>query len=302
MGGFGGRPMGDWVLVLAGFFTIGVGFAGFFLIASTPRDCNFFTPEQKQLVLARLERDRPTIFPLDVFTLREFFRAIFSLQVIIVSILFFMVGTIEFGMAMTLPSVIGQLGFNGMRAQLLGVGPFIPALYITIKAASLSDNHQSRGVITALLATVAAAGHVIFFATNNKYVAYGALYLIVAIFATTPPLFAWLANNSEPFYRRATAIALGFVAGNSGCVLSTWVFSPEDGPKYRKTATLNLIFCIGVVIVSLLNVKYLSWKNSSKAILGRREVVLQKYSEDNDGALRAWMELGDEHPDFLYSL
>jgi hypothetical protein len=53
----------------------------------------------------------------------------FSLQVIIVSILFFMVGTIEFGLAMSFPSVIGELGFNGMKAQLLGVGPFIPGLY-----------------------------------------------------------------------------------------------------------------------------------------------------------------------------
>jgi len=36
--------------------------------------------------------------------------------------------------------------------------------------------------------------------------------------------------------------------------------------------------------------------------MGRREELLEKYNKDEDGGLRAWMELGDEHPDFRYTL
>lgn len=51
---------------------------------------------------------------------------------------------------------------------------------------------------------------------KSKFVAYGALYLMVpGIYATAPVLGAWMANNSEPYYRRATSIALGFIATNS---------------------------------------------------------------------------------------
>ena len=53
-------------------------------------------------------------------------------------------------------------------------------------------------------------------AAHDKYVAYGALYLMVpGLNATTPILSAWLANNSEPYYRRATSIAVGFIAAIS---------------------------------------------------------------------------------------
>ena len=52
----------------------------------------------------------------------------------------------------------------------------------------------------------------------------------------------------------------------------------------------------------MLNVVYLSFKNKSKNRIGRREELLEKYNEDEDGGLRAWMELGDEHPDFRYTL
>jgi hypothetical protein len=53
-------------------------------------------------------------------------------------------------------------------------------------------------------------------AAKNRHVAYGSLYLIVpGVYATAPIVSAWMANNSEPYYRRATSIAFGFVATNA---------------------------------------------------------------------------------------
>ena len=53
-------------------------------------------------------------------------------------------------------------------------------------------------------------------AAHDKFVAYRALYLMVlGLSVTTPILSTWLANNSEPYYRRATNIALGFIVVNS---------------------------------------------------------------------------------------
>jgi len=86
-----------------------------------------------RLVMARLERDRPTIVPFDVFTLGEFFRGIFSPHVILVSTLLFMVGTVQFGLCMSLPAIIQELGFDGTKARLLGGGPFllgVPSVYL----------------------------------------------------------------------------------------------------------------------------------------------------------------------------
>ena len=77
-----------------------------------------------RLIMARLERDRPSIKPSDKFSGREVLRAICSPHVIIVSILFFMVGTTIFGLALFLPSIVSELGFSRNKTQLLSVGPY----------------------------------------------------------------------------------------------------------------------------------------------------------------------------------
>ena len=47
---------------------------------------------------------------------------------------------------------------------------------------------------------------------------YGALYLMVpGVSGGVPVIAAWLANNSEPHYRRATNIALILIFTNSVC-------------------------------------------------------------------------------------
>ena len=53
---------------------------------------------------------------------------------------------------------------------------------------------------------------------ESKFTSYGALYLmVVGVYAVAPILFAWVANNSEPHYRRATAVALIFMTANAVC-------------------------------------------------------------------------------------
>ena len=74
--------------------------------------------------MARLERDRPSIRPSDKFSGREILRSIRSPHVILSLILLFMVGTTLSGLALFLPSIVSELGFNRNKAQLLTVGPF----------------------------------------------------------------------------------------------------------------------------------------------------------------------------------
>ena len=54
---------------------------------------------------------------------------------------------------------------------------------------------------------------------------------------------------------------------------------------------------------------YMSWSNKVKKRPGVRTKLLKKYATDNkeitddsDGGLSAWVELGDRHPDFVYTL
>jgi hypothetical protein len=113
---------------------------------------------------------------------------------------------------------------------------------------------------------------------------------------------AWMANNSEPHYRRATSIAFGIIATNIGGILSTWSFPTGEGPRFTKTTIMNLVFCIIIVLGSIANAILLTHMNTTK--LRRRHEILAPYVDDKnlDGAVDAWMELGDRHPDFRYTI
>lgn len=103
--------------------------------------------------------------------------------------------------------------------------------------------------------------------------------------------------------------------------MSTWRFPTKEGPRFTKTAIMNVTLCvvyfldnpphtnmiylcssIVMVVGSLINMVYLRRKNQAKE--GRRAEILAPYvtAEHPDGGAHAWAELGDKHPDFKYQL
>ena len=109
-------------------------------------------------------------------------------------------------------------------------------ILVTMVSAYYSDKYNVRAIPIALISCPAIAGFSLYLckcqnnarfniiadilssASENKHVAYGSLFLTVpGVYALAPVISAWMANNSEPYYRRATSIALGFVATNAVC-------------------------------------------------------------------------------------
>jgi len=305
MDGVGGRPGWAWIFILEGLFSVLMGIGGFFLVPSTPQESRFLTQEEKDLIKCRLEHDRPSVtpdVPADKFSIREIFRSFTSIHVIINFVMLFMDGTMLYGLAFFLPSIVNQLGFSPVNSQLLSAGPFAAGFFVTLIAAYFSDKYQNRAIPTAIIASLAVIGFSIFLGTKDKFTAYGSLYLTVpGVYAVAPLLSAWMANNSEPYYRRASSIAAGFIATNSGGILSTWRFPTKDGPRFTKTTIMDLTFAVLVVTLPALNVAVLRYMNQQKR--QRRAEILAPYvtEKEPDGGLRAWMELGDKHPDFVYS-
>jgi hypothetical protein len=113
-------------------------------------------------------------------------------------------------------------------------------------------------------------------------------------------------------YRRATAVAMGFIATNSGGILSTWLFPAAEAPNYRRGTSLspslrsslevqadatpplcigtivNLSLCIVTGVFGALNLVYLIHANKKKE--------LRKATEAPDAA--TWHVEGDRHPSY----
>jgi len=133
------------------------------------------------IVMGRLERDRP-VTPVDVFSTKEILRSLASPHVMMIFIIFFLIGTMLFGLALYLPSIVHQLGFSPTKTQLLSVGPFAAGFFgqcffegryisnacsllvplVTIFSAYWSDYYQSRGITAAIITLLAVAGYSLF--------------------------------------------------------------------------------------------------------------------------------------------
>jgi hypothetical protein len=140
-------------------------------------------------------------------------------------------------------------------------------------------------------------------ASGNKNSDYGALFLqIVGIYAVTPCLVTWNANNVQPHYRRATSIGVGVALVNVGGIVSTWLYT--DAPRFHKATSINLSFSLAIAVSSAGLIFYFRGRNAEK----RRDVqVLLQLDEQGKGD-GGWdspeerRRLGDRHPRFEYTM
>lgn len=109
------------------------------------------------------------------------------------------------------------------------------------------------------------------------------------------------------WFDRAVSWALGYIPKLKvpGFVaLRLWIFA---GRLSRIFPAVSIHWndapfsIIGIIVVSILNILYLRWANKQKRI--HRAELLAAYADEgrSDGGDRAWKELGDRHPDFIYS-
>lgn len=161
---------------------------------------------------------------------------------------------------------------------------------MSISISFLSDRYGCRGLTILVCSIFSIIGFSMFLGSDDSHVRYGAIFLLVSgTYCAAPPLQTWVANNSAPHVRRATALAIFLIMTNSGGILATWLLgSLSPAPKYTNATITLLVFNIGIFVFSLANLVYLTKRNKVKA--QQRQTSL-----DEPG-------LGDDSVDYRYLL
>lgn len=93
---------------------------------------------------------------------------------------------------------------------------------------------------------------------------------------------------------------MGFIATNVGGILSTWIYPKSDAPRYELAAILNLaLVCLSIAVI-LGEIGLLRWKNKRKENEEHTANVMR--SVENMAVHEQFELLGDDHPDFTYTL
>ncbi|MBW0463939.1 hypothetical protein O181_003654 [Austropuccinia psidii MF-1] len=301
----------SWIFILEGLFTSCFGILSFFTFPASIETNKFLTTSDKAILKERLLRDRPNLADENqTFSWSDIVASLTSVHVVINSISHFMVGTNVLSLVYFQPTIIKSLGFSEARTQLISFPPYLVAFVLTLVTAFFSDRYKARSFTAGACTLLSLAGFLMFRLSepSQKSIKYSSLFLSISgSQAAVSSLNAWQANNSEGHYRRACSIAVAFVAVNLGGIFSTWIFPSSEKPQYKTGSTINAYFAAGILINILINFFWLRCanlyksKNSDMLLAGYRLHDQSDVIMDFKEKKRAWAELGDRHPDFVYS-
>lgn len=298
-------PGWGWIFIIEGIFTTLCGLIGFFIYPQSLPTCRFLNPDQRRLMALRLQEDQPFMGTIveQNFSWYQVFCAFKSPHVLVAGGILFMVGSNLYGLAYFQPSIVKSFGYSPRMAQLVSVPPFAVGFLAMLATSYISDRYRARGPTAMAMACVATAGYTMFRTCSAISARYFSLFLSTAgIYSVSPTIFAWIANNSAPHYRQATALALGTICANSGGILSTWIFPSSEEPNFPTSTAINLSFSVGISVLCALNLLWLGYSNKKKKAAKRDALGFsgKEHSANATHMKEEWLRLGDRHDDFIY--
>jgi len=194
------------------------------------------------------------------------------------------------------PTILTQLGWTAVRAQVLSIPIYVVAAVVSLISAFLSDRVRHRYGFAMLGISIATIGYIILLAqhTVSVNVRYFAIYLIVSGGYITQPLtLVWLANNMGGHYKRSINAAMQIGFGNCAGIIASNIYITDQKPTYPVGygVSLGLLWLCGISCTVFFIGLMVENKNRDR---GKRDDRLTLPKEEVEN-------LGDDHPTFRFA-
>lgn len=294
MDGVGGLHGWSWIFILEGLVTIIVSAVSYFFMYDYPETAGFLTSVEKQWLVETLREDTANS--------SKGFKWKFLLQALrdphsylmVAAYLFIVIPTYAF--ALFLPTIIAGLGYSDSHAQLLSVPPYVAGCFFTIIAGIYSDHWRIRGPFVLAGTLTALVGYVVLYATKASVAGYiGTVIASCGLFPAVACVLAWTGGNFSGDVKRGVVIAMVIGIGNLGGIASSFIYLPQDSPRYHPGhATDIACLCVSsiLIVVAMLEFSRLNAKRNEQC---SKEGIHADRAEE-------FHELGDQSPLFRYSI
>ena len=309
--GYNGWP---WIFIIEGAFTVVYGAVVLFVLPHTPAQARFLAAEQREAAVQLMHADAhgsgaASKVDSEKFGWRWVRMAVLNVNTALCCVNFLLILVPIYSYSLFLPTIINDLGYTALTAQLLTVPPQMAGFFSVLGVCWASDRLKMRGPFIAGGCLIAAVGYIMLLAGDAPAVRYGGTFLVtIGSTPSSPLVTGWLNNNLAPHYARATGTGLQVGIGNCGAFIATFTYLQKDAyvelttllgyvltvrrPKYVVGHSINLGALGLILILTLTTMAYCSLENSKRA-KGQRDGRLQ----EGDPAL-----LGYRHPSFRYTL
>ncbi|KAI9263988.1 major facilitator superfamily domain-containing protein [Helicostylum pulchrum] len=284
-----------WLFIVEALPTIVLGFLSFMVLPDTPETAGkWLTAEEKRVAIERTERSGNT--DEKSFDKKQFVAALIDYKVWFSVVIYIGLNIALASFSIFLPTIIRDMGFSSLKAQLLSIPPYIAAACLVFVVSWNSDRTLQRAYHIIVVCVIGVLGYVLLLATTKIGLRYtGAVLVACGIYPIIPLTLSWVSNNQLGHTKRGVAIAMTSMIAQCFSMLGTQIYRTEDGPQYIKGHTICLIF-LSLAACSACLLRILLARENRK----RNELYGVPESSDMSGLIIE--DLYDKHPQFRYAL
>ncbi|KAL4801819.1 major facilitator superfamily domain-containing protein [Aspergillus unguis] len=279
------------VFLFEGTLTVFLAIVGLFVLPISPGTAWFFTAEEKAHARKRMEVDDihagdasesdSRITLRDVTTVLKDWK---KLLIIVFNILSVLPVT---AFTTFLPLIVEGMGYQGIKATLMAVPPFVVGTAGLIIIVYSSDKLKERSLHTVFGMALGLIGCVVMATSHSEKLRYGFAHVCLAgVFVGGPLIAVWLASNTPNKACRSVILGLNGWSNLAG-VIAGQLFKEEYAPSYKYPLVVTMIL-IAVGMGGFLSLRGLyMWENRRRrAILrtwGVEEYRAEQEREDKTG-------------------
>ncbi|KAF8262426.1 MFS general substrate transporter [Lactarius quietus] len=278
----------QWIFLIEGLTTVVISVISYFLIHDYPESATFLTEEERKFVIQTLVDDSKG--QASHFSAQFVWQALADWKTYVQSVISLCVFINGYAVSLFTPTIVHDLGFSSVNAQLLSVPPFACAGVFTIIICFFSDKANLRGPFIVLCSTISMIGYIVAYATSRAGPGYVAVvFAACGAYPNVALLLAWAGGNSGGNMKRGVALALVIGLGNLGGICSSFIyFQPPRFHAGHGTVIGFLGLCIVCTCIMMWTYKRL---NKEKEELCAREGI-------NESMKDMYRDLADQSPLF----
>ncbi|OMP87165.1 putative transporter [Diplodia seriata] len=270
-----------WLFILEGCFTIFIAIIAGFVLPSYPKDVKWLTEEEREYAIWRLsvevagqddgEDGSKSIWDGGL-------QAIKDPKVYMLILIQFSLNT---GMAYTyfFPSIVKTLGYNKIVTLLLTAPPYALAFFGSLGNSIHAGKTNERAFHVAVPMAISMIGNILCITITGTGGRYFAMFLMTfGVYSAFNVTYSWVsATIPRPRSKRAAALAMVNIMGNSTHLFTSYLYPDSDKPRYARAGITLALFC-GLGGVSSIALRY--WLRHENKKLDRLEGTVGEDAEN----------------------
>ncbi|KAF2624363.1 major facilitator superfamily transporter [Macroventuria anomochaeta] len=262
-----GAELAGWrvMFVVLGCMTVVIGLLTLLLVPDTPMQARWLTDAEKVALLKHVSVNRTGIQS-RTFQPKQILEALTDPQLYLM-VLAVILLSVSSGVVTTYSAtLIRNLGYKPKQAALMNMPSGVVSIFFTILVGVGIRKQSNRWlwIICCIIPAILGGALMSFLPVSNRRGCLAGIYLVNAVVAPLPVLYAWTAANISGSTKRAFAAAIVSGSFSIGNIIGPQTFQVRDAPDYRPAKLAVMGTQAGCALVTVVLYGYYRWQNKRR--------------------------------------